>query len=268
MFLLRFLLALVISGAFCCRALAGLVITDAAVWNFDGTTPYNGTTPYAANSLNATVFNSGSMSVVHATQKNNQGAGAGDSGGVALQFTANNKPSKNVNNCYFTMTFTVAANVTDFNSITITYNYRATSSTRSGALNTWTLGGAASGSQTVNITQNGNWNTATVDFTGLTLAGGDTFTITDRLTGYANGAGNFAGFDNISFTVDPALPGGITPVPEPITYALPLFGLMFIGIAIGRRYWRAPASHAVVKLEPVEKPKEHKIRERHQMICH
>jgi len=213
----------------------GAIVTGAAVWNFDSGTKnlnaYAGTLPYGANTLNTAVFNAGNMSAATASSGNaTQGAGTGFNGlGKALQFTAQNGNGKSVNGSSFVLSLTIPAGVSSISSITIHYDYLATSGAGT-ALNTWTLSGVT-GSQTAAITQNTGWNSATVTFSGLSLGAG-TITLTDALSGYAAGnANNIAGFDNISFDVS-----GPTLVPEPITYAMALFGLIFVSGGVGRYY--------------------------------
>jgi len=76
-----------------------------------------------------------------------------------------------------------------------------------------------------------------VTFSGLQLGAGNAVTFTDTLSSYGKGSGNVAKFDNLTFDTVVTL-GDIvvTPVPEPITCALALFGLVFAGRGAGRYY--------------------------------
>ena len=220
----------------------------AAQWNFDAnvannnnSTAYTGSLPYKANNLNTAVFNAGSnpnesamtTQTLGANASGSISAGTGDSGGIALAFNtrANGSGKYNVNGSSFVLQLQVASGVSSVSQIKINYNYLATTYTSGSAVNTWTL--SANGfQQTASITQDGNWDSTSVTFSGLNLTGGSTFNFTDALSSYASGNGFTAGFDNISFDVTYTL----TSVPEPTTYALPLFGLLFLGGTAGRRY--------------------------------
>jgi len=131
-----------------------------------------------------------------------------------------------VNDANFVLSLKVATGIS-LTSITINYNYKATTGT-SAATDTWVLGGAGSGSQTASITQNGAWDNATVTFSGLNLAGGSSFTLTDTLSGYLAGANNYAEFDNISLDA--------TVVPEPVNVALGIFGMLLGGLGLVRHH--------------------------------
>jgi hypothetical protein len=208
--------------------------TGAATWSFDSgaaqnnnTAAYTGTVPYAANTLNTAVFSDGTIQhQQESTQGGTVGVGAGDSSTVALQFSSGPAGPATVNGADFVLSLRVAALIS-INSINITYNYLATTGTPA-AINTWRLNASGSPTATASTTQNGAWNTATVTFSGLNLAGGSSFTLTDTLSGYTNapGGGGIAEFDNISLDTNV--------VPEPGSVALVIFGALLGGL--GRLY--------------------------------
>jgi hypothetical protein len=215
----------------------GGVVTGAAVWNFDSglTTGSAIATPYSANTVNPAVFvNTGGsvarMTTISPNGDSSQTAAAGNAG-LALQFAPKNG-AKNVNGSSFTMSLTVASGVSALSSITLHYDYFDSGISSTAAVNTWTLNGVSSDATSTSITQNNGWHQATVTWNsigGLGLSSGSTLSFVDALGGYVNG-GN-AKFDNISFDIS-----GPSLVPEPITYAMALFGLVFIGTGVGRYY--------------------------------
>jgi hypothetical protein len=206
-----------------------------ATWDYDSGTAYAGTTPYAANTLNSTVFSAGSMSSVTLGNAASQGAGGGDASTTALTFTSpttTGSGSRNVNGATFVLSLRTSSQVSVLADFVITYRCLS-SQTDANVVNAWTLAGASTGNGTVNgsITKNGPgvWDSVTVTFSGVTVGANTTFTLTDALSGYANNPGGFASFDNVSFDA------AFTQVPEPVQYALPLFGLIFVGARV-RRY--------------------------------
>ena len=93
-----------------------------------------------------------------------------------------------------------------------------------GALNTWaySVNGTTFTAVTPTITPTTSYATYTIDFSGIAA-------LNNATTVYLQDSFNTSGsldFDNIQ----------INPVPEPIAYALPLFGLIFIGGTAGRHY--------------------------------
>jgi hypothetical protein len=145
-----------------------------------------------------------------------------------LQFTAQSGTGKSVNTANFVLSLVVATAVQSITSITITYNYWATTGTGA-AIDTWVLTGGGGGTKTASITQNSAWNTATVTFSGLTLVGGNAFTLTDTMSGYANGnSSSIVAFDNISLNANV--------VPEPVNVALGIFGGLLGGLGLVRHH--------------------------------
>ena len=208
------------------------VVSGAAVWNFDtgtnNTSAYAAGSSYKANNITTTVFNkAGSMTSINKPPSGSKSAGTGDPG-VALQFTAQSGTGKSVNTANFVLSLVVATAVQSITSITITYNYWATTGTGA-AIDTWVLTGGGGGTKTASITQNSAWNTATVTFSGLTLVGGNAFTLTDTMSGYANGnSSSIVAFDNISLNANV--------VPEPVNVALGIFGGLLGGLGLVRHH--------------------------------
>ena len=212
------------------------VFTNTAIWNFDSGrqngTAFAGTFPYNANYLDSSIFSSGlvssmitggnTMALVTGHLGTGTGSGDGSQGnpGYDLQYEAKAAPSGSVNGSSFLLTLTIAPTVSSLSSITINYDAFGGSETGSG-VDTWTLGGAASGTQTANILENGTWQSESVTFSGLNLAASDTITLTSALSGFASANGYRVRFDNIGFDV--------MAVPEPTTSALFVFGLIFVG---------------------------------------
>jgi len=196
-----------------------------ASWDFTG---YNGTVSYAANSTDTSSLSAASLTAAIAPRSDSTtGPGAGNPG-TALQFlTKANGNGKDVNGCAFVLTLTTPASVS-LSSFSITYDYLATLVTgSSGAQNNWTVsGGSGFSSQTTTISQDGQWHTVTVNFTGGTLAANSTITFTDTLSGYTAGNSFIAAFDNIQ----------VSAVPEPVNLALGVFGLCVVGVGVGRRF--------------------------------
>ena len=211
-----------------------------ATWNFNASggsqngAAYAGTTPYTANSYNTSWLGASTgaqMTSVTSSLLGSQGAGAGDSGGTSLKFTSANLSFLSVNQASFTLTLKMSTTPYTLTSLTITYNCLSSLSD-SGVVNAWTLAGASAGNATVDavITKDGagHWDSATVTFTGIKIASGNTITLKDALSGYASGALSYAEFDNI----------GVTAVPEPVAKAMAIFGLVFGGSAVGQFYLR------------------------------
>jgi hypothetical protein len=212
------------------------VFTNTAVWNFDSGpqngTAFAGTFPYNANYLDSSIFSSGSVSsmiagantlaLVTGNSGTGTGSGNGSQGnpGFDLQYEAKTAPTGNVNGSSFLLTLTLAPTVNTLSSITINYDVFGGNVTGSGT-NTWTLGGAASGTQTANILENGTWQSESVTFNGLNLVANNTITLTSALSGFASSNGYRVRFDNIDFDV--------MMVPEPTTSGLFVFGLIFVG---------------------------------------
>jgi hypothetical protein len=207
--------------------------------NTQNPTAYAGVVPYTFNQFSG--FTAASLTARAGGNGATTSAGAGDGGGTgnaSLQFTARvngNPADKNVNSSTFVLTLTSSSQIT---SITITYNLFA-SQTDANVVNTWTLAGADTGNGNVTAVFTplgaGQWDTATVTFTGIAISPGVAFTLTDTLSGYANNPGGSAQFDNIS----------ITAVPEPINCAMAIFGLAFAGGTAGRFYLGRRRSAAV-----------------------
>lgn len=82
---------------------------------------------------------------------------------------------------------------------------------------------------TTDLTQPGGLTTSfasyTVDFSGISALNGAT-SVYFEVTGGENGGGDFT-FDNFL----------VSAVPEPVNMALALFGLGFVGVAVGRRFY-------------------------------
>jgi hypothetical protein len=215
---------------------AQVSLTNTAVWNFDSgpqnATAFAGTFPYNANSLDSSIFSSGllttmiaganTMAIVTGHAGTGTGSGDGTQGnpGFDLQYEAKTTTSGNVNGSSFLLTLTLAPTVSSLSSITINYDAFGGSETGSG-VDTWTLGGAASGTQTANIQENGTWQSESVTFSGLNLAASDTITLSSALSGFASANGYRVRFDNLDFNV--------MTVPEPTTSALFVFGLALVG---------------------------------------
>lgn len=223
-----FLIALNLAAAIQARA------SFNATWSFDTTSP---TLPYSANSFSLTYLSSASLSATTPAGNNaaTAGFGTGSSSSFALQFSPANN-GHDINNSAFTLTFQVNSQ-SALNSFSITYSYLSTAATGS-ALNTWSVvGGTGFSTQTQTITQNNGWDTATVTFTGGSVSAGSMISFTDTLTGYANGTA--MRFDNINVNFN-----AVSPVPEPMSYSLALFGLIFIGGGAGRYIIRSRRANA------------------------
>jgi hypothetical protein len=210
-----------------------------AVWNFDNGSDngsaFNGPVPYNANFFDHARINSSPTPTLNATANSGSSvlAGSGNGSATALEFkSASTGSSPSVSGSSFTLTLKA---VISLNSFSITYDYRASNAGGGPAQNNWTYsinGGAQSSQFQVSITQDNTYHTATVLFTGLSLNAGDTIVFTDALAGYGGGHGNIADFDNIL----------VNGVPEPANYALAAFGILFVGVGVGRRiYARARA---------------------------
>ena len=205
-------------------------VSGAAVWNFDtgtnNTSAYSTGGTYAPNNLTTTVFSGGTMKTISQPSGGSKAGGTGyNNSGVALQFTSGT--GKSVNGGTFTLSLTVATAVKSITSITITYNYWATTGTGA-AKDTWVLNSGGSGTQTLSITQNSTWNSATVTFNNLTLVGGSTFSVTDTMSGYATNGISIVAFDNITLNVNV--------VPEPVNVALGIFGGLLGGLGLVRHH--------------------------------
>lgn len=199
-----------------------------ANWDFDTPPTYTGVVPYAANSLDpANLLRATLTTVIAPHSDSTTGAGAGNPG-TALQFiTKANGNGKEVNGCSFVLTLTTPTSVS-LSSFSITYDYLATDVGGSGAQNDWTVsGGSGFSAQSTTISQDGNWHTITVNFTGGTVAANSTITFTDTLSSYATGNSFIAAFDNIQ----------VSAVPEPVNVALGIFGLGAVGAGAGRRLY-------------------------------
>ena len=226
-----FAIAICAVGAIQARA---AVITGAADWNF-GTSQYT-----TAPTLNPAVFSAAATPFFSAASKNGSaGATAVNGGdgnsGYGFVFTAagHKSLSESGGAGSFVLSLKVASGVTSpITSIIINYNYL--SDTQPGQV-VWTTSAVVGGggqTRTISQTSGTTWNSGFVSYSGLSLSAGSTYTFTMTLAGFSANGGSCA-FDNISIDA-----GGPSLVPEPIAYALPLFGLIFIGGTAGRFYWK------------------------------
>ncbi|HEX9048751.1 MAG TPA: hypothetical protein VF988_17120, partial [Verrucomicrobiae bacterium] len=176
----------------------------------------------------STLFTSSSHLTATPATGGNLAAGTGDPT-TALQFNAQNGGST-INSATMTLTFTLAAGASiSSGSFILNYNYLA-SKNSSGTM-TWALdvnGTQVGSSQTMTMAANTTWNSSgNLTFAGITAGSGATITLIETFSGLANN--NNVSFDNLAIT-SPSI------VPEPIAYAMPFFGLVFIGGTAGRFY--------------------------------
>jgi hypothetical protein len=77
------------------------------------------------------------------------------------------------------------------------------------------------------------YQTATLDLSALSLTPSQSFTLTGIFAGGAPETSADIFFDNFVFE------GNVTPIPEPVHYAMILFGLIAGGVGITRRLMRS-----------------------------
>lgn len=194
------------------------------------TTAYtSGTTSYGVNQANLSTFAatpSLTAGIAHGNQNGNMAAVTGTPS-TAMQFnpaaTGNNQT---INLATLTLTFQLASGVSmSGGSLTLQYNYNA-SAASTGSM-AWTLNGTGT-AVNVSVGSGSGWQSSgSVTFNNVNVVSGGSFTLNEAFSGFATG--ETLAFDNISIT-------SLTPVPEPITYALALFGVAFVGVGAGRFY--------------------------------
>lgn len=223
-----------------CALLVGSA-ADAAVdltsWSFPSTWTAGSSVTFNANFINAT-YVSGTPTLVASATDNKasvsplSGANAYGGSGFSLSFSESSNPGHTLEG-NFVLTMQAAQNL---NAGTFQITYQAEYSGIGPSVNYWkySLNGGTTWSALTTVSGIGTtWGPESVTFSGLTLSSGSTVEFMNSFTNSATGAAA-ANFDNID----------ISEVPEPITLAFPLFGLIFIGGTAGRYYvgrWQAKA---------------------------
>ena len=157
----------------------------------------------------------GTSGTANVLQFNYSGSHVGDINGQTLTLTLTASTTLNLGSLIYSSSFN---NATASHPLTETWIYTITGGT--GSSGTW--GSATLNNSSLTGESLGNVN-------GVTLTAGQQLVLTETISGGNNNNGTLD-FGEISLTA--------TPVPEPITYALPVFGLIFIGGTAGRLYLR------------------------------
>jgi hypothetical protein len=191
-------------------------------WNF--TTAATGPlTSYAASS-----FDSGIVAT----------PGLSTSGGVAvpsvtggvLTYSYNGNNVGNLNNCAFVLSLT-ASSLADYSGLSVAFtdsgNGALTSLTGQWSYRFGTTGGFTTIGSSFNLIPVG---TKTTTLTGITISAGQTLQLQFVMSAAAGGNNGQLNFDNLDIN------GTVTPVPEPVHYALACFGLIFVTTGVGRWY--------------------------------
>lgn len=221
-------------------ALGGLALSQArgaviAEWGFNSYSvggaiashapEYGSQADSGAANLSIAVPTKGSLNSIAGTAT---GAYAG-SAGATSGLQAENRTGNGGGATAFALTLLVSG--TGLNNFEVTYATEASKPITQNwfySLNgsAWTaLSGGA-------VTAGSSWADATVDFSGVAALNGQaTVYFQDQFT--YSGNKDTVDFDNITVNA-----GSVSPVPEPTTRALPLFGLAFIGGTAGRSYFR------------------------------
>lgn len=215
-----------LGAAVLCASVSPAGASLIADWNFDNL----GSSPGNPQTVNASSFSSSVNATPTATATAPAGGSisrvAGNpSSGFAIQI---NPGAGNANNMLFTLTLTANTSITISG---LSYDYQ-TSSGENGKQD-WTY--SINGGSKVSYGSQLNWNASYVggwtslsESGSITLSAGQTIVLTDTYNGAA--AGGFVDFDNLAIT-------GV-PVPEPVTCALALFGLIAGAAGAGRVYLR------------------------------
>lgn len=201
-----------------------------ATWNFDsGTqngTAYSGQANYTANTYVLADFSSATLNATANTGAS-QVAAAGNGSGIALGFTTpSTSTPKTVTGSTFVLTLKAS---TAINITSIGFNYLSTSSSATTVNWAYTISGGGTGSASDTLTRSGAWQSASA-FAGISLSSGQTITFTATLAGAGNGHSEDTRFDNI--TINAA-----SLVPEPVNLALGAFGILAVGLGLGRRIY-------------------------------
>lgn len=196
-----------------------------ATLNFDAgpanAAAYSGSAPYAFNTYSG--YRSAVLRTVTPVSGASAVSGIGNGGGHALSFTTSGTGTKRtVAGSKFTLQLTADGNVT-IKAIKFDYNSNIAGSIAWA----YSINGGGSGSATaIALGSAGAWlTTGQANFATINLTSGQIITFTASLIGQTVNHGERVSFDNINVVV-----------PEPVTYALAGFGLIFIVGTAGRFY--------------------------------
>jgi hypothetical protein len=214
--------------AACALSVSSAEAAVVATWDFT-TTWSSGTTVnlgaasvgngVSAGNLNGNITASGSSAIVRVA--------TGGQSGAFMQFNPNTTGTGQPMNFILQLTANQA-----LDAFTISY-YASVSATTGSRVDTWAYS-LNSGTTWVNFTtQPANATTAFAQYnvappSGVSVASGGTIWFRDTLTGATANNVN-ANFDTINVSA-------LAVVPEPVTYALAVFGLVFVGGSAGRFY--------------------------------
>jgi hypothetical protein len=181
-----------------------------------------GTGPITGGTFNGNANNDNVTVTAPATGGNTAGSIA--SGGSYL-LEAPNASNRRLDNTTFTIVLTLAPGGGGIASIQLAY-IRG-DATLSPTSITWAVSGTGSSGSIGTTTLSGTgWTSVNLTLNSLATTG-TTLTLTGTFAaGGGNGTAGSIGFDDIQ----------VTAVPEPINYALALFGLVFVGGSAGRFY--------------------------------
>ena len=152
--------------------------------------------------------------------------------GGALNYGWGNGAAGGLNGCTFILTLT-ASGAFDYSGLSVTFGFNPGNKLTALA-GQWSYQingeGYASIGSSINLAAGG---TPSTDLTGITLSAGQTLELQFVLSGPAvsDHGHSFLTFDNLN-----ANAAGITPVPEPVHYALAVFGVIFVSTGVGRWY--------------------------------
>ncbi len=180
--------------------------------------------PMTAGSFRGNATGSGSVSVMEPGAGGNTAGTIHSGGSYMLQAPAPGGNTLNTRTFTITLTFATGGGaVSD-----IYMSYIRGSSAISPTTITWAVSGIGSSGSIATTTLSGTaWTAVDLSLTSLKTTGTSLVLTGTFSGGTGTGTAGSIGFDDIQ----------VTAVPEPTNYALAGFGLMFVGVGVGRSYF-------------------------------